>query len=69
MDSAWIPLVIGAAAIIGALVDPRKYFTKLYEDSPDTSWVSGLSESPEALRMWIGIAGCFGIGVGLAFVI
>ena len=67
VTSAWIPVAIGAVALIGAIVDPRKYFTKLYENNPDAImgfW--GLSGSPEAFRVWIAIAGLFAIGVGVA---
>jgi hypothetical protein len=51
VGSAWIPIAIGAVVLVAVIVDPRKYFTKLYEDNPDTVmgfW--GLSGSPETFR-------------------
>jgi hypothetical protein len=68
--SGWIPLAIGVGLLVGAIVDPRGYFTRMYEDNPKA--VSGfwsLSWSARGFRIWIAIAGCFGIAVGIGLVV
>lgn len=68
--SGWIPIGIGIGALVGAIVDPRKYFTRLYQDNADAiAGFWGLSGSSKTFRVWIAIAGLFALAVGIGILV
>ena len=69
--SGWIPIAIGIVLLTGAIVDPRRYYTRLYDDNPDAiSGYWGLSGSSRTFRVWIAVGACFFIlvEIGVAIV-
>jgi hypothetical protein len=62
-------IVLGLAIIGGAIVDPAKVFTKMYEyDKKHRMGLATISRGPPSYRFWCILMGLFGLALGIAMV-